>query len=67
MARRVKVETRTVGQSFGVVGVVRDARTRRKLVETDEVRPYGHNHSAARDAERLAEERGWEILADEDT
>lgn len=62
MSRRVKIETREVGQAFGCCAVIRDARTGRKLAETDDVRPYGFTAAAYGDGERLAEQRGWTVV-----
>jgi hypothetical protein len=59
--KRVTVESRSVGQSFACVGVVRDATTGRKLAECEDVRPYGYDWSAQEDARALAERRGWAV------
>lgn len=59
--RLVRIETRTVGQSFGTVGIVRDAKTGEKLAESETVRPYGYTYSAARDADEIAQDRGWQV------
>lgn len=58
--RRVTIETRMVGQNFGCCGVVRDARSRQKLVET-RVYPYGHNHAAFESAESICDSKGWRV------
>lgn len=62
MARRVTVETRTVGQSFGTVGVVRDMRGR-KIAESPTVRPFGFSEQACRDALAIVEARGWAVVS----
>lgn len=60
--REVIIETREVGQKFGHVGIVRDAVSRRKLVETEDVRPWGYQANAAEDARALAERKGWRVV-----
>lgn len=57
----VKIETRAVGQAFGCVGVVCDARTGRELATTERVYPYGNRAAAYEGAETLAAERGWTV------
>lgn len=59
--RTVVIDTATVGQFFGTVGVVKDARTGRKVAEAKYVRPYGFVSAALDDARTLAEDRGWTI------
>ena len=59
--RIVTVTTRTAGQSFGTVGVVKDARTGRKIVECDTTRPYGFTAAALDDARALAARKGWTV------
>ena len=54
----VTIKTRTVGQSFGTVGVLCDARTGRKVAVTETVRPYGFTAAAVADAEELAARLG---------
>ena len=62
MSKNVRIETRTVGQFFATCGVIRDARTGRKLAETDDV-PYGFTASAFSAAEALAEKKGWNVVS----
>lgn len=61
MAKNVKIETKQVGQSFGVCGVVRDAQNGRQLAET-RVRPHGCDSVALGDARALCENNGWTII-----
>lgn len=56
--RRVTVETMTVGQGFGCCGVLRDAKSRRRLVLTDVV-PFQFEEVARARARYLAAARGW--------
>lgn len=62
MSKHVYLVTRTVGQSFGTVGVVREVGSRRKLAESDKVRPFGFIHVALNDAEHVAAQHGWIVL-----
>lgn len=66
MSRRVIVEARAVGVAFGCVGVVRDAKSRRKLAESDTVRPHGFAANAVTDAEQIAAARGWTVATTDD-
>ena len=59
--RTVICTTRDVGQNFATVGVVRDARSGRKLAETG-LKPY-RSSSAIFGAEGIAAARGWRVLA----
>jgi hypothetical protein len=58
----VYVDWRTVGSAFGCVGVVRHRRNGRVVAETDRVYPYGFVESALAGAERLAKQRGWQVV-----
>ncbi len=60
MKRKVRIETRSVGDAFGCCGIVRDAKSGRKLAETDTY-PNGCEQSARSAAKRIAQERGYEI------
>lgn len=59
--RRVTIETRQTGIHFGCYGVVRDARTRRKIAESDIIRPFDMPHLALDDAQAIVERKGWFI------
>lgn len=61
--KTVTIEVRPVGESFGCCAVLLDASTGRKLAETEEVRPYRFREAAYRDGERLAAERGWDVVS----
>jgi hypothetical protein len=65
-AKTVRIETCNVGQNFGTVGVVRDARTGRKLAVTDDTYPLGFTAAACAAAEALAERKGWTVLASDE-
>jgi len=54
--RTVKVTTTRVGTNFAVVGVIRDARTGRRLLVTD---PRGSTEGARNAALAIAESKGW--------
>lgn len=58
--RRVTIETRSVGENFGCCGVIRDARSRRKLAET-RVYPNGFDHAAAVGAVSICDRQGWRV------
>lgn len=62
---QVTIETRTVGQKFGTIGIVRalrkDGRPGRELAAA-EVRPYGFDDAARQDAANLAESNGWTVV-----
>lgn len=60
------VETRTVGQFFATCGVIRDARSRRKLAEGRDC-PYGFSAAAYDAAVSLAESRGWTVVNGEES
>lgn len=62
--RTVKLSTRTVGTNFGRAGVVTDARTGKKLAESDETFPLGNGNAAYEDARRIAERKGWTVVED---
>ena len=59
--RKVTIKTRTVGQYFATCGVIRDARTGRKLAEGQEV-PYQFTAAAVDRARAEAERRGWVVV-----
>jgi hypothetical protein len=63
MTKIVTIHSATVGQNFGSVGIVRDAKTKKKLAEADDVRPYGFDSAALGDAEALAKKNGWTVQA----
>ncbi len=58
----VRIETKTVGQHFGTSGGIRDAKTGRKLAETERTYPYQFNAAAYAGAEDLAAKRGWTVV-----
>ncbi len=60
--RTVTINTVMVGESFGCVGVVRDARTGRTLAKTKRVYPYQMTTYAVEGAEMLAFARGWTVV-----
>lgn len=60
----VYVDTRTVGQSFGTVGIVREVRTHRILATAEPVRPLNFRDAAARDAEQIVERNGWLLVGE---
>ena len=61
--QKVTIETRTVGQSFATVAVIRAVGgRRRKIAETETLRPYGFDHAARLDGEALATAHGWQIV-----
>lgn len=57
----VILDTRTVGQGFGTVGFVRDAKTRVKLIHAETIRPYGFTDAALLDAAEIAAAHGWTV------
>lgn len=59
MTRSVYIDFRTEGLTLACRGVVRDARTREKIAEADDVRPRGFQRAALQDARELVRERGW--------
>lgn len=60
--RKVTLDTRPVGLNFGTVGVVRDAKTGRKIAESATTRPVGHTRGAISDAQRVAWRHGWTVV-----
>lgn len=64
--RTVRIEVVEVGQAFGCCAILRDARTGRRLAETDDVRPYGFRSNAYRDGERMAASNGWTVASDDE-
>jgi len=62
--RKVICTTRDEGVNFGTIGVVRDAKSGRKLAETG-IKPY-RSSGAIISAEALAEQRGWTVVSDQD-
>lgn len=60
--RLVEIDTRPVGVNFACCGVVRDARSRRKLAETRDF-PYGFDAQAFAAARELAAAKGWEVVS----
>lgn len=60
--RTVMIETKEVGQSYGVCAVIRSASGRK--IATTQTRPYGFEAAAISDAETLCERRGWKIETD---
>jgi len=60
---KVYLETRTVGDHFATVGVVRSVATRRRMAETIEV-PYDFIDAAVEKAKTLALRRGWTVVED---
>ena len=64
-SRAVTLSTVTIGQHFGTAGLVRDARTGRKLAQTETV-GLGHRAAAILRAEEIAAKRGWTVVSDED-
>ena len=60
MTKTVTIESKPVGVNFALVGVIRDARTGRKLGETGP-RPFAE--SALADARGYAAARGWIVQA----
>jgi len=56
----VTVSVRPVGQSFGCVGIVRDARSGRRLGVT-RLYPYGFDGPAHAGAVAIAESKGWRV------
>lgn len=59
--KQVKIETRTVGQSFATCAVIRDAKTGRKLA-VGEDKPYGFTAAARANGEAIAEKHGWTVV-----
>lgn len=60
----VILSTRTVGQNFGVVGIVKSAKTGEVLAEANTTRPSGFDSSALDDVRRLSAREGWKVLGD---
>lgn len=60
----VYIDTRTVAQSYGIVGIVRQARTHRELAASDTVRPLTHRAAAARDAVQIVARNGWLLVGE---
>jgi hypothetical protein len=58
---KVVIKTATVGQNFGTVGLVCDARSGRKLAETADTYPLGFVTAARAGAEALAKKNGWTL------
>lgn len=56
----VTLGTRTVGQSFGTVGVALDADG--KILAEGMTRPYGFRRCALSDVQKIANEKGWKVL-----
>lgn len=63
MTRAVTIDVRSTGQAFGCYGVVRDARTRRKIAETG-VKPNGFTAADYAAAESICVERGWSVRSE---
>ena len=61
VARKVRIETVTVGSAFATCAVIRDAKTGRKLAVGDD-RPYGFTQAAFANGESIAEKRGWVVV-----
>lgn len=67
MTSPVYVDFRIEGLSLSCRGIVRDARTRQKIAESDALRARGGQRAALDDARALVRERGWdEVPAGED-
>ncbi len=62
--RKVTCTTRDEGIHFGTIGVIRDAKSGRKLAETG-LKPY-QSSAAIISAEALAAARGWQVATSED-
>lgn len=61
--QKVTIETRTVGQSFATVAVIRAVGGRRRvLAETERLCPYGFDHAARCDGVALAAAHGWQVV-----
>lgn len=61
---RVYLDTATVGQAFGTVGLVRRVGSGRIVAETADVFPYGFDYAARRAARTHALRRGWVVIDD---
>jgi hypothetical protein len=59
-ARKVRIETQTVGNNFGCCAILRDAKTGRKLAETDTF-PRGCEQNARTAARDIAATKGFEV------
>lgn len=64
MSRAVRIEVRDVGQAFACVGVIRDARSGKRLAETREY-PYGQRGNAHDGAELIAANKGWTVASED--
>lgn len=56
--KTVTVEVVEVGSAFALKAVIRDAKSNRKLAETDEV-PFGMDGNAQKYADTLIAAKGW--------
>lgn len=61
----VVLATRTVGQRFATVGVIKSAATGTVIAECEEIRPYGFKAAAIEDAANLANRRGDDVTDDD--
>lgn len=61
VARRVRIVTHTVGQSYGVEAAVKALNGR--TIATTQTRPLGCDESARRDAEDLCARNGWAVAS----
>lgn len=63
MAKKlVTIEAREVGQALGCTGVIRDARTGKKIGADLPTRPYGFSGAALADARAYADAKGWSVV-----
>lgn len=60
MSRAVSIKVRAEGVNFACRGFVLDAQSGEQLAE-GLTRPHNMRHVAYRDAELIAEERGWQV------
>ena len=63
MARNVKISTHRTGQDFAIVAVIRDAKSGRRLAET-QARPIGGEAMARGDAFSIATDRNWQPVGE---
>ena len=61
MGTKVTINTYTVGDHFGTAAEIRSANTGRLLATTD-ARPLNFDRAALDDAEKIAAQRGYEIV-----
>lgn len=60
MARKVKIQIRTIGQSFGTAGFVRDLHGH--LLAETEVFGYGFEAAAEAAAREICVQRGYKVV-----